>query len=447
MTSASSHSHHNHQSHNQWARLQQRIRRNCLVGPATVCLLVIVGMPYMYSKDAFGSLRVSMPMLQVEAVPFFRKAKVFGVVGGAVASVTGIYFDGQDPLDPFDSQDSQETEQDPEPAAGTTTTATATATLEPPKKKQKLDKKSATATATDDATYNFPLFPEQDSFASDPNAPIPVRYLDAHGKEDIARQATLDSLQWRQQYQIDTMLSRPHPNYDIAKRVLPHYFIGRSAVTNHVVFVQRPGLADLALAKHNDLVIQDMLLQYAYVFEYCWNVLHPHQTSATDKDALMIGILDMQGLNLGILRKPELLSFVKEFVAMIDAQYPTRAYKTLMVNAPQWFSALYKVVSPIMRETTKEKIVLYSAGKQQDAALEEALGQNMAETVKDALRIPDKKEQKLLAKQTQEGHLTLTSDSLLETEMEQQIRNFVLQRLQEEGLEIKSIVSLAQPKP
>ena len=58
---------------------------------------------------------------------------------------------------------------------------------------------------------------------------------------------------------------------------------------------------------------------------------------------------------------------------MIDAHYPTRAYKTYMVNAPGWFNTAYKIISPIMRETTKEKIVLFSADKEQNEALEEAI--------------------------------------------------------------------------
>jgi hypothetical protein len=115
-------------------------------------------------------------------------------------------------------------------------------------------------------------------YASTLNSPIPLRYLEAYQKDALARKATLESLKWRQEYHIDTILARPRVNYDVAKRILPYYLIGRSAVTNHVVFIQRPGLSDLQLAKHNDVVIQDMLLQYAFVFEYCWNVLHSYDT-------------------------------------------------------------------------------------------------------------------------------------------------------------------------
>ena len=177
-----------------------------------------------------------------------------------------------------------------------------------------------------------------------------------------------------------------------------------------------------ALAEHNDVSLEDMLHQYAFVFEYCWNILHPNQDD--DPNAIMISIIDLQGLDLSILRKRNLQHFVKEFVGMIDAHYPTRALKTYMINAPKWFSGLYKIVSPIMRESTKEKIVLFSAGSDQDNALRDGLGSDMAMLLKDALRVPTKEEQKN-AKHQQPKDLSLTSDILLETDMEQEIRNFV----------------------
>jgi len=269
---------------------------------------------------------------------------------------------------------------------------------EPNSKKRKVfsisSSSSSSSSSTSSSTYTFPMMDDTETFESDPTTPIPYRYMEAHRKPDTARKATIQTLQWRKQEQIDTILSRPNPNYDVAKKILPHYFIGRSTQTGHVVFVQRPGLANLKLAKRNHISLHDMLQQYAYVFEYCWNILHDYTTRQTDPDAIMISIIDLQGLDLSILRKRELQTFVKEFVAMIDAHYPTRAHKTYMINAPKWFSGLYKMISPILRETTKEKIVLYSAGAAQEKALKDALGRDMAELVTTALRVPTKEEHK-----------------------------------------------------
>ena len=354
----------------------------------------------------------------VEAVPFFRRSingkpkpnvpgKQQQALGGVSAAAAAVEVE-VDPTAPASRSSSSSTEDQPTEV-----------TPQKDSKKRKHSAISSSSSSSSEVPYHFPLMNGHDRFADNAEAPIPFRYLEAYRKPDVARKATITSLQWREQHGIDTILSRPNVNYDVAKRILPHYFIGHSDTNGYVVFVQRPGLSDLALAKHNDISLSDMLDQYAYVFEYCWNILHPHRQD--DPNAIMISIIDLQGLDLSILRKRDLQHFVKEFVGMIDAHYPTRAYKTYMINAPKWFSGLYKIVSPIMRESTKEKIVLFSPGPAQDAALREGLGANMANLVQEALRVPDKQERKEKAA----NDLSLTSDILLDTDMEQQIRNFV----------------------
>jgi hypothetical protein len=114
---------------------------------------------------------------------------------------------------------------------------------------------------------------------------------------------------------------------------------------------------------------------YIYVNEYLWQILE-----ASDAMATMTSIIDLQGLNLKVLRQADLMSFMKEFVKTMDSHYPQRAHKTLIVNAPKWFNLLYKIVSPLLRESTKSKIEIHARGKRQDKALKTFLG-NDAEKV------------------------------------------------------------------
>ena len=455
---SSRHNHNNrHSNHNDWSwsHVQQRLRRNRIVGPVAVCLFLLVGMPCFLNEDAQnvdarGMILQYLPL--VEAVPFFRprnakrKAKISGTPN------------------PVENNDSNSALGSSMAAVAEVETAEADVEVKRPQLSRKAGKrKLEDISSSSSSDYNFPLLKDPLHFQANADAPIPFRYWEAYNQNaDVARKATLKTLEWRNTEAIDTILSRPNPNYDIAKRILPHYFIGNSAQTGHVVFVQRPGLSDLDLATHNDVTLEDMLHQYAFVFEYCWNILHANQED--DPNAIMISIIDLQGLDLSILRKRNLQNFVKEFVGMIDAHYPTRALKTYMINAPKWFSGLYKVVSPIMRESTKEKIVLFSAGADQDKALQDGLGKDMATLVNEALRVPTKAEQKAKAK----NDLSLTSDILLDTDMEQEIRNFVriskfgvfyvvvgeklsshvcyifqvLKRLEQEGLRMKPTIPL-----
>jgi hypothetical protein len=100
------------------------------------------------------------------------------------------------------------------------------------------------------------------------------------------------------------------------------------------------------------------------VNEYLWQILE-----ADDALATMTSILDLQGLRFGLLKRGDLVNFLKEFVKTMDAHFPQRSNKMIVVNAPKWFNVLYKIISPLLRESTKAKIEIHSNGKKQDQVL------------------------------------------------------------------------------
>jgi len=61
-------------------------------------------------------------------------------------------------------------------------------------------------------------------------------------------------------------------------------------------------------------------------------------------------------------------------VKTMSDNYPQRSFRTLIINAPSWFETLYKLVKPLLRESTKRKISIAKKGPKQDAALIEILG-------------------------------------------------------------------------
>lgn len=98
----------------------------------------------------------------------------------------------------------------------------------------------------------FSLFQNGDGSDKDSDG-IPDRYMAMQlQRRPLAYQATRATLTWREKHEINSILSRPHPDFDVAKAVFPHYFVGRD-VNGHVVFVQRPALLNLKLAAKNGL--------------------------------------------------------------------------------------------------------------------------------------------------------------------------------------------------
>jgi len=258
--------------------------------------------------------------------------------------------------------------------------------------------------------YTFSLFQKGDGHETDPDG-IPSRYMKMQNdRRDLAKVALQKTVEWRKENEIDTILARPHPKFDASKAVFPHYFCGRDD-TQHVILVQRPGLMNVKLAHKNDLTGEDLLLHYIYVMEYLWRIVDPAS------DATMTSIIDLTDMNISILRKREQMRIGSLFLSTMDAHFPQRSHRTYLINAPRWFGALYKVASPLLRESTKEKIQILSSGKEQDEVLEQLLRD---------CPIPkgDKRE------------------NVPPGIMEEELREFCVARLNEAGMEMQTVVDV-----
>ena len=256
--------------------------------------------------------------------------------------------------------------------------------------------------------YTYTLFQENDGHESDPDG-IPTRYLEMqNNKRDKAKTAMEKTLRWRAENDVDTILARPHRKFDVSKKVFPHYFCGRDD-TNHVILLQRPGLVNVKLARKNNLTGEELLFHYVYVMEYLWRIIEPAP------DATMTSIIDLTGLNKSFLRKREQIKIGKLFLSTMDAHFPQRSHRTLCINAQEWFGALYKIASPLLRESTKQKIQILSKGKKQDEVLKNLLS---------GCPLPEESKH----------------EAIPPGAMEEDFRRFCLARLEDAGVEMQPVL-------
>ncbi|KAL7571450.1 hypothetical protein ACA910_019206 [Epithemia clementina (nom. ined.)] len=286
--------------------------------------------------------------------------------------------------------------------------------------------------------YVYSLYQKGDGSDKDPDG-IPTRYLAMHkGNRELAQKSLEATLQWRRDNDIDHILLRPHPKFDQAKAVCPHYFLGRDK-KGDVIFLQRPALMDFPRAKKMGLTHHEMLLHYVYVNEYLWQVMEGHKPLGT-----MTSILDLTGLQISILRRRDILAFVKQFVQTMDSHYPQRAHKTLILNAPKWVNALYKLCAPLMRETTKAKIEIHSVGRKQDEALKKYLPEHVRQALpasfwsKNNYNNKDKdykdhkdKNNKNKKRKDDSNTKTAEPEDAFHSKLEDELRSFVLARLKD----------------
>lgn len=268
-------------------------------------------------------------------------------------------------------------------------------------------------------SLTFPLL----TSPHDPDG-IPHRWLVmAKNNRQAALQAYHATLDWRKQHGVDTILAKPHIKFDQVKSIFPHYFPGRDSAGN-IVFVQRPGRLRLDLKHELNVSTDEMHHHVVYVLEYCWNILSP------DPNSTMTNILDLKDVSFSMFHNQELMSFVKDIVSTSSHHYPTRSYKTFVINAPRWFGALFNLLKPLLRESTREKIEIHSGGKSQDDALLRLLGNSFTKELMSAYKDDDDKTSEGPPNQVELGVNSIP---------EKQMRDFCVEGLDYAGMKMLDV--------
>jgi len=260
-----------------------------------------------------------------------------------------------------------------------------------------------------------------DGSESDPDG-IPTRFLKMQkGNREKAKKAFAHTLEWRAARNVDKILWETRPLYDLCKSIFPHYFSGRD-VLNNPILVQRPGQLDLEKAHKYNITMDQLLMDFVYALEYCWNIMEPGPP-----DGVMTTVVDMRGVSLKTVRNGEMRDFILRSIHVISENYPQRSFRTLVINTPRWFGGIFKIVKPLLRESTKKKMEILMPGKNQDTVLRKYLGDNSVP--RELLTAATDDESKSIAESA--GDKT-GPNSLIE----QEIRAFAMYRLKQNGLEM-----------
>lgn len=193
---------------------------------------------------------------------------------------------------------------------------------------------------------------------------IPSRYIrGCQGDMEEAEKRWRETLQWREEQNVDQILAEPQPNWALIKECYPH-FLHRKDKLGHPIYIERLGYIDLKRLQSNGVTIDEMLRYYVFLTEYIWKFVEPdfeHGALVTILDVDNVGMSDLRG---------DALTFLKAASKIIQQHYVERSYKMFIVNAPGWFSILWKVIAPLLNENTRRKISILGRGKALEPILE-----------------------------------------------------------------------------
>jgi hypothetical protein len=181
---------------------------------------------------------------------------------------------------------------------------------------------------------------------------MPPRFVAAE-MGDVAKGKVrwIETKKWRVENRINDILIRPYPLFPRVRQLCGHVFHGHSK-TGDFIYIERPGRINMKALRA--LGVQDDELQrhYLHNVEYQWAVLDNRL------EGKCFSILDLEGIGMRDIVGGSAMGFVKGVSKLLQAHYPVRSTKIILVNVPSWFNMIWKVVKPLLHERTVKKTVI-----------------------------------------------------------------------------------------
>jgi CRAL/TRIO domain len=186
-----------------------------------------------------------------------------------------------------------------------------------------------------------------------PEDEIPQRFIDGMGG-DLKEARRWDiTRNWRESEGVNTILQEKQPHFFTIQKHYPFYHCGRGK-KGHLVFYERPGDLESAQLMARGITTPNLIRHWIFVTEYQWNVI-----LGGDETAKSISVLDVGTVKMGDLAG-ENFTYVSTTIGYANAHYPERSYVIFIVNAPVWFSMLWKIIKPMVHENTQKKVRILS---------------------------------------------------------------------------------------
>jgi hypothetical protein len=179
-----------------------------------------------------------------------------------------------------------------------------------------------------------------------PPVQTPLRFIRA-GKNDpiVGRQRYEETLAWRKENGMNTILKEPHSHFELIKEHYPHYYHlkGKNGM---YCYYEKPPKTNLKALKNAGLQISDLLRHYAFVTEFGWQVIDRNDLGRS------IYIIDLNGIGITDF-VGECVDFVKQTAKFTGQHYPERAGFIYVINVPSWFKRTFMCIVLYLYDTSK----------------------------------------------------------------------------------------------
>jgi hypothetical protein len=190
----------------------------------------------------------------------------------------------------------------------------------------------------------------------DPDSIPPQRRVLEAAKGDAKklREKHLGWLQWRAEHDVETILTRPKPAFEIVKAFYPHAFHGITK-DGFAVHLEKPGRFGVLLRELRARGFPDptrtVVEHVSFVMTYAFDTIDTREYPR----GRMLRIVDMSRLDIGDTGL-ESCAFLRAMAHVSSIAFPERVHKVVVVNPPSVFGFLWRAFSPMLSQKTMARV-------------------------------------------------------------------------------------------
>jgi phosphatidylinositol/phosphatidylcholine transfer protein len=184
--------------------------------------------------------------------------------------------------------------------------------------------------------------------------PTLMRFLVARKYEVSAAEKQLRAhIAWRSSVGVsaDSVLECLPPKSDIVRKLIPHSFYGYDK-EGHPLYIERTGEVDVPLLI-NLVTDKENLQNHIYGFEHQLRRMRVQTKKLNKPISSAVQISDLTGFGV---RHAKGLSLLKHFIEIDAANYPETLSKAFVINAPWYYSVMWKIIRPLVDPVTRQKV-------------------------------------------------------------------------------------------
>lgn len=222
--------------------------------------------------------------------------------------------------------------------------------------------------SSEKSTYTVPTLENSVTEEEEERIEYPICFYHAAGHDVIeGRKRYQNTLLWRKQARMDSIVNESFVHYHHLKKHYPHFFHLRGRNKEPIFYESPPSRKDTKLLEAAGIQIKDIVRYFAMLIEYTWTVIEP-----SDEYVQSIHVIDLKHMRKKDLMSQHGMDSIVRTLLIYSKHYPGRLGTVFVINVPRKSKQIIwdKITSlRFVDEGSKQRVCILRKKKQIEKGL------------------------------------------------------------------------------